>query len=217
MSSDLSAELGEKLARLEDLKDDLAKQIDAIREIQARAAKPGSKPSKSNFLRVAEFLVSNSNRPRSARAILKATGITRSSLSQILYRTHRDYFVSSDIPGFNRKKRWALTAKASEEVSSRLASVQIDLFGAEEGEFSGIKAADCCARILKDHGNEPMNALTLAREAIQRGYRGFKVRGPEDEVLLTNAKSFWAALGRDSRFQEVRPLVFILKELGEKE
>src|SRR5271168_3560747 len=32
-----------------------------------------------------------------------------------------------------------------------------------------------------------------AREALNRGYRG-RAKGSEDEVLLTTAKSFWAAL-----------------------
>jgi hypothetical protein len=56
-----------------------------------------------------------------------------------------------------------------------------------------------------------MSALTLARESLARGYAG-ESHGSPDEKLLRTAKSFWAALGRDGRFEEVRPLVFALQD-----
>jgi DNA-binding PadR family transcriptional regulator len=210
MSSDLPRELAERIGRLEEIKEDLEREIEVTREMRERLA-TGQRP-KSHFLRVAEALLSRNNAPKSARWLLKETGISRSSLSQILHRTNKDAFVSSVIPGFSRKKRWSLTEKGAAEARRILQGVQTDLFGVKDGELTGMKAVDCCARILKDHGNEPMNALTMAREAIQRGYKGYRVKGSEDEILLTTAKSFWAALGRDERFEEVRPLVFALRE-----
>jgi hypothetical protein len=214
MSSELANELEDKIRLLEELRDDLANQIESLKELRERAASLGSpRPQKSHFLKVAEFLLSRNNRPSSAKALLKGAGISRSSLSQILHKSHKESFVSSSIPGFTRKKRWALTGEGAKEASAALKATFTpigDLFDVV-GELYGVKAVDCCARILNDHGNEPMNALAMAREAIQRGYRGYKVKGSEDEVLLTTAKSFWAALGRDQRFAEVRPLVFALK------
>jgi hypothetical protein len=216
LSEQQTKELKEQIARLEELNDDLAKQIQKIKEFQDNSSHPGRQPApKSQYLRIAEFLLSRENRPRTARAILKATGISRSSLSQILHRTHKDSFVSVPIPGFSRKKLWSLTTLATSLAKHALreAHTKMTLFGAE-GDLSGVKAVDCCAKILTERGGEPMNALTMAREAISRGYKG-RSHGEGDEVLLTTAKSFWAALSRDSRFKEVRPLVFALKKQDE--
>ena len=76
--------------------------------------------------------------------------------------------------------------------------------------FAGMKATDCCQNILWESGNSPMNVLALAREAIARGWRG-KAQGSEEEILVTTMKSFWTALYRDKRFQQVRPLVYVLR------
>jgi hypothetical protein len=212
MSSDQLAEaLEERIARLERLEEDFANEISRLKEVRDRVMHPDQRSApKSQFLRVAEFLLSKGNRPRSAQMILKKTGVSRSSLSQMLHRTHKDSFISAPIPGYARKKLWSLTPAAATDAARLLQSQRVaTLFGAE-GDLSGVKGTDCCARILKEHDNEPMNALTLAREAISRGYHG-KAQGSEDEVLLTTAKSFWAALGRDERFREIRPLVFALK------
>ena len=88
--------------------------------------------------------------------------------------------------------------------------LQLNLFGVS-GDMEGVNAKDCCLRILREKGNRPMNALTLAREALGRGYKG-GASGSPDDVLMTTAKSFWARLCRDSRFEEIRPQVFILSE-----
>lgn len=203
-------EIQERIARLKDLEAEIANQIRLLKEIVDGLMHRGPQVApKSHYLRVAEFLLWKRNRPRSAQAILKRTGISRSSLSQILHRTHKESFIATPIPGYSRKKLWSLTEQAAKEATRVLMTRQPTLFGGE-GEFSNVKAVDCCARILTEHGNEPMNALTMAREALLRGYHG-KAKGSEDEVLLTTAKSFWAALTRDDRFDEVRPLVFVLK------
>jgi DNA-binding MarR family transcriptional regulator len=175
------------------------------------------KPPTTQALRVAEFFIERGNRPATARFIMKKTGISRSSLSQILHRTHKDKFISTAMPEYARKKLWKLTNEAVEEAAKVLQNPaqQRDLFDSEH-DFVGLKAVECCARILREHENEPMNALTMARQALNRGYKG-KVKASGDELLLTTAKSFWAALGRDERFKEVRPLVFMLKEGTEEQ
>jgi hypothetical protein len=219
----LKDDLEEQITRLEELVSKLADEIrrlrvirDAIGDRSASAYAAVPDEPKSQFQRIAEVLMFKGNRPRTTRAIMRETGISRSALSQILHRTHKDSFVSTPIPGYSRKKLWSLTEEAARmaaaQLGTRLGSPT--LFGTE-GEFWQMAGVDCCARILREHGNEPMTALTLAREAMQRGYRG-RVKASEDEMLLTTAKSFWAALGRDERFEQVRPLVFKLKDGGGK-
>lgn len=179
------------------------------------AAKEQGNEQMTQFTRIALALVSVSNDPQTAAWIMRRTKISRNSLSQILHRTHKDSFVSFDIPGYSRKKLWALTDEAAERARRLLDKKekkegQGNLFENVVSEFEGIKATDCCEKILAERNNEPTSALTLARESLARGYKG-EPHGTEDEKLLRTAKSFWAALGRDERFAEVRPLVFALK------
>ena len=194
------------LEQLKEIRDHMLKEL----SLQASGSEP-----KKQYLRIAEFILASRNRPKTARELARGLGISRSSLSQILHRTHKDKFMSASIPGYSKKKLWALTGDAAREAGNQLQGVQLTLFDTPNelstDKFSVMKAVDCCALILRENDNDPMNALTMAREAIRRGYRG-KARGSEDEVLLTTAKSFWAALGRDERFEEVRPLVFRLKK-----
>lgn len=200
--------------QLRDLANQLAELTEEIGELVS--ASSGPRP-RSDYLKVAEYLLSRKNRPIPSKWIIKITGITSSSWSQILHRTHKDSFLAHDMEGYVRRKRYSLTEEAARDATRELQMhADLDLIAGESVEFKGLKAADCCAQILKDHDNEPMNALTMAREAISRGYRGFRVRGSEDEVLLTTAKSMWAALGRDKRFEEVRPLVFKLQDHGKQ-
>ena len=131
--------------------------------------------------------------------------IQRASLSQVLYKTHRTHFVRSSQPGFE-KKLWSLS-----EVGLQVAGhARSTLFGIE-GDLTGIDAAECCFRILKDHANEPTGVLTLTREALKRGYMA-RTTGHEDAVLFSTAKSFWARLGRDERFVKVAPFVYRLTD-----
>src|SRR5262249_24212315 len=140
---------------------------------QAEAAHQHSGPEKSQFLQVAEFLLADGNRPRSASAILKGTGLSRTSLSQLFHVTHKDSFISNAIPGYARKKKWSLSEQAATDAKRQLDEwhTKKNLFGVE-GDLAGLTGKECCVRILKDHGNEAMGPLALAREAIARGYRG---------------------------------------------
>lgn len=105
------AALGKAIGALEDF---LKGDPEAEREIVERITRNvGDDGPKTQFLKVAEVLLAEGNKPRSARWIVTATGISRSSLSQIIHRTHRESFVSSDIHGYSRKKLWALTGFAT--------------------------------------------------------------------------------------------------------
>lgn len=170
-------------------------------------------PPQTNFERVVKFFMANGNHPSTARKIVAGAGVSRSALSQILYKTHKDAFVSGSVPGFNRKKWFALNEETVDQLEVAGSQLQEDLFGEPIGDLSRETQEGCCIRILKEHGNKPMPALTIAREALRRGYHG-SVKGSEDEVLQTTAKSFWALMGRKEnkyRFVQVRPLVFRLR------
>jgi hypothetical protein len=207
----LASQLAERIARLKELRESLSKEIDELEDVRDLVIRGGiHRPPLSHFMKIAKFLLSEDNRPRTAKAILKGTNLTRGALSQVLHRTHRNHFVSSSIPGFARKKKWSLTEEAATQAARELQHEQPTLFGAE-GDLSRLKAVDCCARILRDHGNKPMPVYTMVREAIGRGYRG-RVRGSDDEVISVMQKSFWAALSRDSRFREIRSMVYQLVE-----
>ena len=210
-------ELEEKFIRLNELVRQVEDQLASIKEASDEIARSTSDSGeqKTAFMKIAEALLSKGNNPKTARWIMKEARVSRGSLSQVIHRTHKEAFISVEIPGYSRKKLWALTKEAADEVAGQLRAKkrgQATLFDDErpQVEFLGVKATDCCVKILLEHDNEAMNALTMAREALRRGYRG-KAHGSEDEVLLTTAKSFWAALGRDERFVEIRALVFKLK------
>jgi hypothetical protein len=78
----------------------------------------------------------------------------------------------------------------------------------ESGDFAGLSAIACCVAILKER-NEPMNALTLAKVALDRGYVG-RAKGKGDSEALTTAKSFWARMSRSDLFIQTGPETFKL-------
>ncbi len=216
MATNFIKVLDEQIAQLEGMLQDLAFQLRRLKEMRDRAAHQGAESvhfagdeRKSHFLRIAEVILAKGNAPMATSAIIRASGVSRNSLSQILHRTHKDSFVSYLQPGYTRKKLWRLTEEAAQEAARQLHGEQATLFG-PEGDLSGSSAVQCCLRILRDRGNEPTSVLTLAHDALSRGYRA-RSQGTEDEVALTTATSFWAALGRDERFREVRPKVFALR------
>ena len=145
MSANLSEESWKKIDRLGELVEEMAIELDKLRQEREAGAKKIVLPT--DFLKVADFLLAKKNRPRSAWAIMKATGITRSSLSQILHRTHKGMFVGHEVPGYSRKKFWSLTDEAAKEAKSLIEhetrrSQMTTLFELEEGEFTGRKAVD---------------------------------------------------------------------------
>jgi len=225
------SEKPENQAEIERLyKEEIAVIRAAVDKVIAQLAErfPGSgRPAgtvvgpKTDIEKVLGFFATNENLPSSPKDIMAATGVSRSSLSQILYKNHKDRFEAFLAPGYQKRRLWRLRGVAveagapwSKEAGAAGAELseaheRPTLFGVE-GDLAELDAADCCFRILRDHGNQPMNALSLTREALRRGYRA-RTKGPEDEVLIRTCKSFWARLGRDQRFAKVRPLVYKLR------
>lgn len=74
-----------------------------------------SESDESYFARIVDFLRWRV-KPQSAKTIGKALGIPRGSLSQILYRSHRDSFVSSVATGYARNRVWALSERLRGEL-----------------------------------------------------------------------------------------------------
>lgn len=74
-----------------------------------------SESAESHFARIVDFLRWRV-KPQSAKTIGKALGIQRGSLSEILYRSHRDSFVSSVAPGYARNRLWALSERLRGEL-----------------------------------------------------------------------------------------------------
>jgi|ERR1700723_2352485 len=189
-------ELNQKLAALTKRAWEIADDLNQGHSVES---------SGTQFEKLTKFFRSVDNHPQTIRAMLQATGIQKGSLSQILYRTHRDHFVRSSHDPNDKKKLWSLSQKGLEAAGM----VRPTLFGME-GDLSESDAADCCYRILGDHENEPMSVLTMTREALKRGYSARTV-GDDDSVLFSTTKSFWARLSRDDRFVNVKPFVYRLR------
>lgn len=183
------------------------KELEAINRSLAESPENGGATSsipedKTHYQMIVDFFVQNKNTPSSMNAIAKATGIQIAALGQVMYRTHAANFKRAKPVIGTGRLQWSMKDE-----------VYHNLDGSEKKDMVGKTAKDCCVLILRENDNRPMNALTLAREALRRGYSG-GAEGSEDDILMTTAKSFWARLGRDQRFAEVRPQVFMLTNHG---
>lgn len=160
------------------------------------------------YERVRKYLKTLGNHPTTTTQILNATGISRSALSNLLYVTHKERFDSVRTDGNQRKRLWNLRSVPQ---AGRAKSVQ------PGRDMQNMAAHDCCRRILEEHGNEPMHILTLAKEAISRGYSG-RGKYAGDAMEWVTAKSFWARLSRTNKhdFEQVETNVFKLKESARK-
>lgn len=65
-------------------------------------------------------------------------------------------------------------------------------------DLAGKTAVECCHIILEER-RRPMHAMTIAKEALRRGYVG-KASGSAESVESTTFTSFWAVMSRDDRF-----------------
>jgi len=163
------------------------------------AASSQTEDGRSVFEKVRQYFESFGNKPSTTTEIRKGAGVNRGALSNLIYTTHTRYFASYDQPGTTRRL-WALRTAV-----------------AESEEFAKLPAHECCRRLLMDRGNVPAHVLTLAKEAVRRGYRG-KGKNEGDALVWVTAKSFWARMsagpfGRD--FEQTEPNVFRLKNPGE--
>jgi hypothetical protein len=212
----LLARLDTLIAMVEDRRREFEDSLRTLREVRHALAQAAPAPAaeddagKTGYMKVADFLRSTGNQPQSSRAIMKATGVPRGTLAKILHRSHAGYFVSTLAEGYSRKKLWALAEPGPEAAAEAALKVTETLFGPVP-DMTGASAGVCCIRILREGGNKPLNVLTMAREALRRGYSG-GARGTQDDVLMTTAKSFWAKLSRDDRFVSEGPAVFRLSE-----
>lgn len=64
-------------------------------------------PAKTNFDRIVDFFAGRDNRPQTIAEIEAGTGIPRSSISAVLYRTHPERFTQYEHPG-KQANTWRL-------------------------------------------------------------------------------------------------------------
>ncbi len=91
------ADVEEQRESLRARKASAEQMIDYLRRMRAtysdfRGAVSADKDRKTHFERVREYFESIDNRPQTIAELEKGTGIPRSSLSAVLYRTHREAF-----------------------------------------------------------------------------------------------------------------------------
>jgi hypothetical protein len=68
------------------------------------AEEPPEEPKVTHFARIKIFLYSQENKPQTLAQLEAGTGIPKSSISAVLYRTHSEYFGSTEQPG--QSKAW---------------------------------------------------------------------------------------------------------------
>lgn len=67
---------------------------------------------------------------------------------------------------------------------------------------TGKSAAQCARLILECHAGGPMHYIAVAKEALERGYRG-RTTGTPEEIEIVTIKSFWAAMSRSEELESV--------------
>jgi hypothetical protein len=165
-------------------------------ELPQTTTPPNREDDKSTFEKIKRYLESVGNKPLTTTELRNGAGVSRGSVSNVLYTSHSKYFECFDQPGTNRKL-WALKPGV-----------------AETEEFAKLVAHECCRRILSERGNTPMHILSLAKESVRRGYHG-KGKYEGDSLIWVTAKSFWARLSAGPfrvDFEQVKPNVFRLKQ-----
>jgi len=200
--------------RKSSVKDEIiARLSELLREIDSPPGAEKQTPTseteaKTNFGKVKEFFELVNNKPSSTTEIRVFTGITRGGLSNLLYLTHKASFVStasSERPG---KKLWQMKYPNWPGAASARSGTS---------DFAKLAAHECCRRILIEHNNTPMHVLTLAKEAVRRGYKG-RGRYTGDALEWVAAKSFWARLSRTNKhdFEQIESNVFRLRNPNDK-
>jgi hypothetical protein len=58
--------------------------------------------------KVAAFFLANGNTPAPVKTIMREVGVSRSALTQILYKENRDKFVCTTANGYAKKRLWCL-------------------------------------------------------------------------------------------------------------
>jgi hypothetical protein len=186
-----------KLRELKAFCDNLPRQSVAAENIQMAMLQVGNKP-KTQFQKVANFILSNGNQPQTAAAIRAATGVSRSALSLLMYRSHKDDFESVPVPGYERLKAWRVKTDPDRPIERRADRIAHAILSDEipaEGDFSGLTQVECAQRILKEQDNKKLHVATIAKEALRRGYVP-RAKGEYDRVEYRLTQSLLADLGR---------------------
>jgi hypothetical protein len=74
------------------------------------------------FSRIADFFVRENNQPRTVQEIADGINGVKPSVCNVLYGTHKKFFLSENVPGFKRQVVWHLTQEAFEQYVQRQAS-----------------------------------------------------------------------------------------------
>lgn len=84
-------------------------------EESRRAARSYTTMRSKQFSSICTYFIQNKNSPVTVRELMIAVKISRSALTNILYRTQRDAFVSQKVPGERRLRKWTLSPEAYQQ------------------------------------------------------------------------------------------------------
>ena len=73
---------------------------------------------RTHFERIVDFFLSAGNRPCSTGEIRRGTGLSRSAVCVILYKTHGTHFERACAPGYQRLNVWKLRDEKFEELAN---------------------------------------------------------------------------------------------------
>lgn len=71
----------------------------------------------SYFDQIAAFFVKIGNSPKTIKEIADGTNITKNSVNNVLYTTHKKLFTNLSIPNYKHRLAWKLTQEAIEKFS----------------------------------------------------------------------------------------------------
>jgi hypothetical protein len=156
--------------------------------------------AEGNFKKIRDFLALQSESPQTTGAIRKATGLLRSSISAVLYTTHKNSFKSIPDPTHGKRRLWSLKSPTQETINKIVptadgvlkeviqgmrdagydgpelrdlpAEVNKGIKEAEKADLAGKSIVECVSRVLIANHGLPMHYKEIAREAVLRGYTG---------------------------------------------
>lgn len=170
------------------------------------APSTGQAGTKTQYEKIVDFLNARGNRPQTTTAIRVGTGISRSALSLILYRSHKDRFEKLEVPGKSRLTSWRLRQARENHPDDA------DKPPPHRNDLTDMPCMACVKAILRDNENKAMHYNTVAKEALRRGYDSGRTAGKEpDEIEALTAKSFWASMSRSDELESPKTGYYRLK------
>jgi hypothetical protein len=97
-------EISSYLKSLTDLKTAGALSPEVVSLLQS--SEDSTDPQDTHYQRICDYISEHRNIPQTITDISEGTGIPRASVSAVIYRTHKRYFISTPTPG--RAKAWYL-------------------------------------------------------------------------------------------------------------